>query len=338
MSRNKKIFQTALAVFCMFFILLISSYDTIHLYASTGYDFVVLDSYTRSMKIGEEFCLLAFTSTGKKPTFSSDNTAVASVNTYGVVRAKKAGTAVITAKIKNAEAGCKVRVERTTISLSATSISLENGETARIKATTSNGHPVTFRSAKSGIASVSEQGLVQAKKPGSTVITVTADKTSVTCKVTVKRPVVRLNRTSVSLYRKGKTRLLVTSTSKSTPKWKSNKKSVATVEEDGTVTAVKHGTAIVTVTVDGVSKSCEVTVKKPAIKFEQTQIELAAGQKYQAKAAVSSGNKPEYSSSNTNVASVDNNGRVTARAKGKAYIYAKEDGTKERMTVIVKEE
>ena len=35
-----------------------------------------------------------------------------------------------------------------------------------------------------------------------------------------------------------------------------------TVDNEGRVTAVKNGTAIITVTVDGVSKTCEVTVKK----------------------------------------------------------------------------
>lgn len=77
------------------------------------------------------------------------------------------------------------------------------------------------------------------KKPGETTITVTADKTAQTCKVTVKQPTVRLDRTSASLYRKGTLRLSVSSTSKSIPRWKTNKKSVATVDNEGRVTAVK---------------------------------------------------------------------------------------------------
>lgn len=336
MSHNKRILKTAAAVFCIVFILFISSYNTIRVYASSGYEYVLLDTYSKTMKIGDEFYLLAITSTGKKPTFSSDNAKVASVNTYGKVKAKKAGTATITAKIKNGEASCKVKVQKTSIQLSAASITLENGETAKLKASVSNGHSVKFKSAKSSIASVSEKGVIQAKKPGSTVITITADQTSASCKVTVKKPSIRLNKSSVSLYRKGKVKLSVTSTSKSTPTWKSNKKSIAIVEDDGTVTAIKHGTATITVTVDGVSKSCEVTVKKPKIRFKDASVELTVGEVYLAAVTVSSKNKPEYSSSNTNVASVDENGKVHARAKGRAYIYAKEDGTKERMTVTVK--
>lgn len=103
----------------------------------------------------------------------------------------------------------------------------------------------------------------------------------------------------------------------------------------GTVTAVKNGTATITVTVDGVSKSCKVTVKKPTIRFQEKDITLAVGAVHALEVQVSSGNEPVYSSSNTRVATVDENGRVYAKSAGRAYIYASEDGTKERITVTV---
>lgn len=332
---HKKFCKIAIAIFCMVSMLFISSNSTI-VYASSGYEFVLLDTYQKTMKIGDEFYLFAITSTGKKASFSSSNSSVASVNTYGKVTAKKAGTATITAKIKNGEASCKVKVSKTTITLNKKSIVLQNGYSAKLTATTSTGHEVTYKSSKSSIASVDEDGVILAKKPGTATITVTADKTSVSCKVTVKQPTVRLSKSSLSMYRKDKIRLTVKSTSKSTPKWKTNKKSVATVDQNGNVTAVKNGVAIITVTVDGVSKMCEVTVKKPTITFAKEEIALGVGETYQAKATVSSGNQPTYSSSNTNVATVDEKGYITAKGTGKAYIYAKEDGTKERMIVVVK--
>ena len=331
---HKKILRTAIAVICMVSMLFISDCNT-NVYAA-GYEYVVLTHYSKCMKIGDEFYLTAVTSTGKKPKFSSSDSKVASVNTYGKVTAKKAGTATITAKIANGEASCKVTVEKTVITLSQKNISLENGYTTRLSATASTGHEVTYKSGKTSIASVDEDGVITAKKPGETVITVTADKSSAKCRVTVREPAVKLNRTEVSLYRKGNVKLSVQSTSKSIPKWKTNKKSVATVDSKGNVTAVKNGYALITVTVDGVSKTCAVTVKKPTIRFETDEVTLAAGESYQTKATVSSGNKPEYSCSNTNVATVDENGNISAKCTGKAYIYAKEDGTKERVTVIVK--
>ena len=77
---------------------------------------------------------------------------------------------------------------------------------------------------------------------------------------------------------------------------------------------------------------------KPKIEFAEEKKELFAGWDYQAVVKVSSNNKPEFSSSNTNVATVDENGLVHARTKGRAYIYAKEDGVKERMTITVTEQ
>ena len=98
------------------------------------------------------------------------------------------------------------------------------------------------------------------------------------------------------------------------------------MDNGGKVTAIKNGTAIIT-----------VTVKKPKITVGQEQISLVTGETCQPNVMVSSGNKPEYYSSNTNVATVNETGMITANGKGRAYIYAKEDGTKVRMTVTVKE-
>ncbi|MCI9532585.1 MAG: hypothetical protein HFH38_12815 [Lachnospiraceae bacterium] len=337
MSQSKKIYRAVIAAICMVTMLFVSHAGAVTAHAASSYGFVLLNSYSKTMKIGDEAYLIAVTSTGKKPTFSSSDRAVASVNTYGKITAKKAGTAILTAKIRNGEASCKVTVLKTSIQLSAKSISMENGETQRLEATASTGHAPKFKSSKSSIASVDGNGVILAKKPGSATITVTVDKTSATCKVTVRQPKVTLSRNTASLYRKGRIKLSVSSTSKSTPKWKSNKKSVATVDNNGWVTAVKNGRATITVTVDNVSKACEITVKKPEIRFGKDSVSLQVGQSFHAKVTVSSKNKPEYSSSNTNVASVDEHGKITAKSKGRAYIYAKEDGTKERMTVTVTE-
>jgi uncharacterized protein YjdB len=332
---QKRFFRAAVAALCML-IMLICSEPPAKVYAATGYNYVVLTQYSKTMQIGDEFYLIAVTSTGKTPTFSSSDKTVASVNTYGKVTAKKAGTATITAKITNGEASCKIKVTKTSITLSQTSISLENGYTARLTADVSTGHTPTYKSSKTSVASVDEDGLITANKPGEATITVTADKTSVTCKVKVKNPTVRLSKSSASLYRKGTVKLTVTKSSKSTPTWKSNKTSVATVDSDGTVTAIKNGTAIITVTVDGVSKTCEITVKKPTITFAKESVTLKEEATYQTNVTVSSGNTPEYTSSNVSVATVDENGLITAKSAGKATIYAKEDGTKVSMKVVVK--
>ena len=339
MKSGKKVIRVALAILCMVSMLFISEYQKVEVYAASGYGFIFLSAYEKTLKTGDTYCLSVVSSGSKKPTFTSSDSKVVSVNTYGKITAKKAGSATITAKTKNAEASCKVTVTKTKVTLNKTSLILENGESAVLTAASSTGHKVTWKSAKTSIASVSENGKVTAKKPGTATTTVTAkvDGTSVNCKVTVKSPTVRLMPSKISLYRREKYKLKVSSTSKTTPVWKTNKKSVATVDETGKLTAVKHGTAVITVTVDGVSKNCEVTVRSPKITFEQTTITLHPGERARVNATVSSGNQPAYSCSNSNVVSVDANGVITAKAAGRSYVYASEDGTKERMTVYVKE-
>lgn len=307
-----------------------------HSTGKSSFSCVILSVYQSTVKIGDEFFIVALTSTGKKPSWKSSNSRIASVNTYGKVTAKNTGTALITAKIKDAEASCNVTVTPTEITLSNTSITLEHGETFTLKGTTSNRSKIKWNSSKKSIATVTENGTITALKPGDTVITAKADSTTVTCKVKVKKPTLRISQTAVSLYRTEQVKLFATASSGLTPTWKSSKKSVATVSERGMVTAVKHGLAKITATLDGVTVTCYITVKQPKISLNKSNLSLKKGEYKELKADVSSGNSPQWMSSNTSVATVSN-GTVTAVSKGKANIYAIEDGMKAKCSVVVTE-
>ncbi len=298
--------------------------------------FVILSRYSATMDIGDKFYLVALTSNGKKPTFKSSDTKVVSVNTYGCITAKKGGTANVLVKIKDTEAVCKIKVNPTVISIDKTYLSIENGETARISASASNGAKLTYKVNKKSIATINEKGYVTGVKPGEAVVTVQADGYSKTCQIKVRQPVVSLAKSSITLYRGQRFPLSVKVSSGIQPTFKSNKKSVAIVDNYGNITAVKNGTAIITVKVDGVSKSCIVTVKKPSITFDVYELTIQTGKTYSLKTKISSGNQPEYSSSNTAVATVNSSGVIKATGKGNAYIYAYEDGTKVKCKVIVK--
>ncbi|BCN29411.1 Ig-like domain-containing protein [Anaeromicropila herbilytica] len=299
--------------------------------------YILLSQYKAVTDIGDKVYLLAVTSNGKLPTWKSSDSKVASVNTYGIVTTKKAGTVLITAKIKNAETSCYIIVNKTTISLSATKEQLERGDTYKLSATTSNDSSVTWKSSKKSVATVNEQGIVTALKPGITTITAKADGSNSTCTITVKLPEITLNKTSIILYRGQSEQLLAKVSSNMNPKWKTTKKSVAVVDETGSIIAIKHGTATITATVDGVSKSCQVVVLKPEITLSSNELTLKKGTKTTVTATVSSNNYPEWTSSNSNIVSVNSNGDITALQKGTAYIYASEDGTKVRCKIRVTE-
>ncbi|MHB8061131.1 MAG: Ig-like domain-containing protein, partial [Ruminiclostridium sp.] len=326
MSQTRK---TLLSVL-LCFILIIFSFpiQTISANTSSSISFIVLLKYNATVDIGNEFYVIAFTSNLKQPSWKSSNSTIASVNTYGKVTAKKSGTVTITAKIKNAEASCKVTVNKTKISISKVSASIERGGTLKLSATTSNNSAITWKSSKKSIATIDEHGTVTGIKPGETILTATADGSNATCKIKVKSPTIKLNKTSITLYRREKAKLSAEISSGISPTWKTNKKSVAIVDGSGTITAVKHGTATITATVDGVSKSCEVVVKKPIITLSSSELNLKKDATVTITATVSSNLSPVWSSSNSNVATADTTGKITALKKGTAYIYAAEDGVK----------
>ena len=225
--------------------------------------FIMLSSYRQSIPIDGQFLLIAITSDGSMPSFRSSSSAIASVNTYGVVTGKKSGTCTITAKIKRAEASCKVTVEKSVVTISESQITLENGESAQLSATVSTGHDVRWKSSSSAIASVDEEGIVTAKKCGSAIIRATADGVSAKCKVTVKKPSLSLNRSSISLYPEESFVLVAKCSSDRPLTFRSSASAVASVDESGRIIARKKGAATITVKVDGVSRTCKVTVKSP---------------------------------------------------------------------------
>ncbi len=315
-------------------LLILSCFSQTVTHACSSFSYVSLSHYNVTTYIGNEFYILALTSSGKKPTWKSSNQRVASVNTYGKVTTKHSGTATITAKIKDAEATCKITVTKTEITLNQTSVSLEHGSTFHITGKTSNSSPISWKSDKKSIATVSEDGFVTAYKPGIATITAKADDSQATCTIRVKEPEVRISLTSLRLYRKEQRLLSATVSSNQPVKWKSSKKSVVLVDDRGLITAEKHGSAIITATVDGVIAKCYVTVKQPTMSLSHTTLTLKKGHSQRITAEVSSGNSPNWSSSNASVATVSN-GTITGIEKGKATITAMEDGVKQKCSVII---
>ena len=87
------------------------------------------------------------------------------------------------------------------------------------------------------------------------------------------------------------------------------------------------------------SKGITVTAPvKPSVKLDRTSLTLTKGKTYALKATVTGTNKAvSWSSSNASVASVDKNGKVTAKTKGTATITAKVDGVSASCKVTVNE-
>lgn len=152
-----------------------------------------LNKKSVSLNVGKTYTLKA-TGTKGKITWTSSNKSVATVSSKGAVKAKKKGTAVITAKYGKKKLTCKVTVKQPvkSIKLNKTSATLKKGKSLTLKATISpsnaNNKAVTWTSSNKKVATVSSKGVVKAVGNGTATITVKAKDGSgkkATCKITV---------------------------------------------------------------------------------------------------------------------------------------------------------
>ena len=157
---------------------------------------------------------------------------------------------------------------------------------------------------------------------------------------------VTLNKSSLELLLGGSERLSATvSPDNATDKtvvWTSSDSGVATVDANGNVTAVAIGSATITASCGSVKAECKVTVLPIAVAgvtLNKTEIELFVGGSERLNATVSPDNATDktvvWTSSDSDVATVDANGNVTAVAIGSATITASCGSVKAECKVTV---
>ena len=200
---------------------------------------------------------------------------------------------------------------------------------------------ITTKSSNTAVATVDETGKITAVAPGTATIKIIVGGVSASCEVTVTQAVTKitLDKTKLSLDVPQTYQLTATITPSDASNknliWTSSNESAATVDENGLVTAVGNGTAVIKAEAadgSGISASCTVTVIDPSkipvssITLDKTTLSLEAMETYQLTASVSPANAANktltWTSSNEAVATVDSNGQVTAVAKGTVTITA----------------
>jgi uncharacterized protein YjdB len=159
---------------------------------------VSMDGSKKTITAGKKFTIEAKVSpqnaTNKTLKWYSSNSSVASVDSKGVVTAKKKGTATITAKSSNGKKDTyKVTVKAPSVqevNLDKDKLSIVKGKSASLKALFSpsgSSSSLKWSSSNSSIASVNSKGVVTGKKAGTAVITVkTSNGKAARCTVTVK--------------------------------------------------------------------------------------------------------------------------------------------------------
>ena len=331
----------------------------------TAVDSIQLDRMTASVQAGDKLTLNATVypedADNKEVLWISSDSTIADVTQAGVVEAKQAGVATITAITKDGskEASCIVVVTEAfketkveSVSINLDTIDIYEGVSAQLIATitpdNATNQQVSWSSSNSNVAMVDTNGKITAIQEGIAVITVTTKdqgKTA-TCTVNVKKQDSTIAVTDIMLdssqysMELGEVKKLepVISPADATNKqvnWYSNNENVVEVSADGTLKAVGEGSAMILVsTVEGgkvamamvqVGSSQNDTISVDNITINPYYAQLKPGETLRLSTVISPANATNqeiiWLSEDSTIAAVEN-GLVQAKAEGTVVITA----------------
>lgn len=302
--------------------------------------------------------------------FSSADESIARVSEWGSVTGVKEGHTTVTATVHGKTASVEVEVLKAVI----TKFNLKyNGEAlpevldvpygdnavsvdiTDIKPSTVGAEGITVSSKDKSIAEAKRDGkqiIITPIGEGETTIVVRGGDVKKEINISVKmihaeKVIIDQKNPEVGLNTTLQLTATTTPVDISQPKrtWSSSNPSIVEVDaETGVVTGKGDGSATITVTVDGKSASAQVKVlyvKPQTVTINPTSKTLVLNDTCQLKVLTTPAEVtyPEitWSSSNSSVASVDENGIVTAKGLGSATIFAKVDGVVGTSTITVSE-
>ena len=258
--------------------------------------------------------------------------------------------------------GCSVNI--TSIGLPA-DMQLEKGETAQLEisygadkenakadaiAKAAEGLALVWESDNEDVATVDENGNVTAVGGGEANITVSIKDANIqsVCKITVdvaledieapEDMVLVINHEDTAEL---EVKLLPKDATDVELVFESSDENVATVDADGKVTAVANGECVVTVSCGDIKAETAVKVDTAPVELKVEDMEIVAGKTAQVDVAVEGeditvGMEYSYTTGDEDVATVDENGVVTAVAAGETTITVENElGQKTTCNVVV---
>ena len=281
-------------------------------------------------------------------TWTSDNEEVATVSKDGKVTGKKEGTAVITAKAGSFEASCTVQVKEihiSRISFRNSSYTLNKGKNLSMSSAlqvepsdTTDSKTAVWSVEDPSVASISSTGYLRALAKGKTTVKAVIGGFEAVCELIVEE--VPMTGVKVSAYtrslKQGSSLYLSGSylpsdtTDEKKGTWQSTDPSVATVSSSGKVQGVGLGDAVITFSCGEFSASCLVRVVDTATKnttsltTETSEVSMSLTSDSAARTLsvdTAGGTDPViWKSADPSVATVDENGLLTAVGAGETVI------------------
>ena len=338
---------------------------------------VTTDNYPKNISIPSSKSLSVGASVQLEPTitpsnaisilnWSSSDPSVARVDSQGIVTAVNIGTAnIIVSTINGQTSSCQVTVGNYSIRLESIAITtrysyLQKGLTRKLfvsyKPINASNPTIRWYSSNDKVATV-ENGIVTAINVGSAIITAESVEGGFKDSIEIEvggggtvTPVkeISIGNTTRDVYIGGTIQITPTITPTNatykTVTYTSNNPSVATVNENGLVTGIKEGTAVITVRSnrDNVTSNLTVNVKNnPSIGVElnTTSVSINQNDTFTLAATVKPSNASNktvtYISSNSNIATVDQTGIIRGISKGTVTITVTPNGGGSPSTCLV---
>ena len=312
--------------------------------------------------------------TGRIPTWTTGDPAIATVGVDGHVIGRGAGTTTVTAEVEGIRGQASINVQVpivlpvAAVSITPASAVVAVGDSLLLRATVTasdgsvlTGRTVTWSSGAPTVATVGTDGRVRALAPGTTVVTAQSEGIIARATITVvPDPVasVQLDPVFPTIFVGDTIRIQATLRASNgtvltgrSIAWTSNAPQVASVDGSGLVTGNESGSATVTATSEGKLAAATVQVlNKPVatVKITPAQPSILAGDLLALQAGLTAadgsnltGRFVAWTSSDTAVAVVVSNGStsqsawVTGKAAGSTVITALSEGKTDTTTATV---
>lgn len=310
---------------------------------------VALDDKEITMYVGQSrrltYTVLPINASKNGVTWSSTKPNIVQIDAAGRVTARQVGSSVIMLKTLDgghtAYVTVNVRQIAEGIKFESSEFDLVTGETKEIKYSlipaNATDAELIWESSDTRVAEVDDAGKVTAKGPGIAFIMARTEAGGMSyITVNVKQPVtgLLLNFSEKTIYVREEFDLKVSvspsGASNLEVEWKSSNPRIATVSETGKVVGISPGTTIITCTTldGGYTASCVVTVREriSSMKLNYEEYRLGINKSFTLSVIVENETATNqdfrWVSSDTSIATVNKNGKVTGHKLGHATITA----------------
>jgi uncharacterized protein YjdB len=290
---------------------------------------------------------------------------IASISSTGVVTGMSVGSTEIAASVNGKSGIATITVQKEPVSsvvVSPPQLNVAPGAHFQLTATAYDaaqnplsGRAIAWNTSSASVATVDANGMMTAVAPGSASITATSEGKIGVATITVSQAgvaTVTVSPAPLSMSVGQVTQLTATLTDNlgnvlngRVVTWASSNTSIATVSDQGVLTAVAAGTATITATSEGRTGTGEVTVTNVAVgsvAIQPPTPTIVVGSTVQmtvtlrdVNGTVVTGRVVSWSSSNVNVATVSASGLVTGLAPGTSVINATSEGKSATAVVTV---